>query len=286
MEPEQLEAAASPFADDPEVLGAEIEDEGQEQEAIEPEDEIEQEDDFEGEEDGFDEEPSDDDKELSDEEIEELLNDLDDDGEAEEEVRTVPHAALHKERERRKEAQQYIQAQHQEIAGFQGKLKEFEDSFASVEKQLAELGLEDVVKLEKPQPDDPELAAYKAQQAQQANEQEVLKTVGDIREEASNMLQEYPMVSGESPEHEEIVLGLSLAAMYFGSDAEEATTRAMETLNKALAAKSKADLRQRKPARKKVASSRSVKRQGKKPIKVSAGNVKGVFDAMADKTFG
>jgi len=282
---EQLDLAPepqpSPFADEP------VE-ELQEESVEEQEDQIEEpldEDPI----DDNDEEQSEDEDDLSDDEINELLDQLEDD-ESEEEVeedqiQTVPHAALHKERERRKELQQHYQAQQTALNQSQERIKTYEDSLSAVEKQIKELGLEDVVKLDKPQEADPEIVKLKAEQQKKAQEEQVAKTVGDIRQEAAGYLEEYPMVKGDSPEHEEIVLGLSLAAMYFGSEMEEATTRAMDTLNKALISQGKANVRQKKPVRATPAKA-SVKRRTPQRPKPKAGDVKGFFDQMADDHLG
>ena len=285
--------AVSPFADEsvePELNADELEtgeeEEGLAQSMFEDESEEPEDDDDSHEDDSEDDDESDDeDEDLSDEEIDELLESLDADDEEEEQVQTVPHAALHKERARRKELQAYATQLEQTAQGEQERVKQYETALEAVEKQIKDLGLEDVVKLDKPKAVDPELAAYKAQQAEEAKQQKVMKSIGEIREEAAAFLPEYPMIKGDSPEHEEIVLGLALAATHFGSNPEDAAARAMKILNDALTAESKKAIRQRKPVQRKTTVSRSAKRQPKRNVKVEAGNTKSFFDDLAKNKF-
>ena len=73
--------------------------------------------------------------------------------------------------------------------------------------------------------------------------------------------------------------------MYFGSEMEDATTRAMDVLNKALITQGKANVRQKKPVKAKAVKT-SVKRRAPRRSAPKAGNVKGFFDQMADDHLG
>lgn len=215
-------------------------------------------------------------------------NDGDTEGEDEENSpHMVPHAALHKERERRKEAIAQGQYLYNELEETAAMLGQYEKSLASIKAQLKELGLEDAVNIDEPGNYNPELASQRNAQREQMAQQNVVKTVIDLRDTASGFIEEFPLIDGSSAEQAEIVVGLALASMYFGQSQEDAVMHAMKLLNNSLGSQRKAAIRQSKPVSKKVTSSPSgVRKQKAVQVRVSSGNVKSFFDKMAEDRFG
>ena len=294
------EAQPSPFANEPEEL--EIDDDEQElddadelndddeellddseQDTSEEFDEEDNDDESEFED---DEEQELDDDELSDEEIDELLDSLDEEDDAEQQPDTVPHAALHKERERRKELQQSLTVAGGELNDANELVEKYESSLDDIKKQLKDLDLLDVVNISEPKRLDPEVAKVRAEQKQQEQQDMVLRSVNDVRAEAADVIGEYPLINGESAEQAEIVVGLALANMAFGMEQEDAVHHAMDLLNGSLAVKRKAAVRQQKPVSRKTNKARVQKRRQRQSApRVEKGNVSSFFNKMADDRF-
>jgi len=220
-----------------------------------------------------------DDEELDDEELEELLDD-DDDEEDADEVQTVPHAALHKERERRKEIQAALQASTQREQELNAAIESYEGTIANIEKQLKELDLDDVIKLDRPQALSPEMLEMKAKQQQIEQQQQLENATASLRQEAAGLLNEYPMIDGNSAEQAEVIITNALASIMLGADPEDALHHSMKVMNDSLSSVKKAAIRKRKPV-KKASSQRSVKRKAPARRKPTAGNVSGVFNDIA-----
>jgi len=271
------QVATSPFEDTDEPILDEPVEEGLEESDDEfPDDD----DDAESYEEYEDDEDSDDDElddEESDDDLEELLEEI----EEEDVVDTVPHAALHKERERRKEVQQTLAGVTAELGERDELVGKYKESLDSLKKQLKDLDLLDVVNIDEPKGLDPEVAKIKAAQQQQEQQEQVMRSVADVRSEAADVISEYPMVDGDSPEQAEIVVGLALANIAFGMEQEDAVHHAMKLLNGSLAVKKKAAIRTGKPTpvrkRKRVQPKRS-----RSQAKVSSGNVSDFFSKMAE----
>jgi len=293
MNPNQ-EPVASPFEDDPDDIiddanEVEQDDEAEElsdDEIIEDDDEEFVDDEFDEDDDEGEEYDDEDDDELSDEEIDDLLAELDDEDDAADgNVDTVPHAALHKEREKRKEMQAALAQQQVMAQEVEAQAEAYADTIASIKKQLKELDLDGVVDIEEPKKKSEKEIAYEQQMQAQQQQEAITRSVAEIKQEAAAMLPEFPLIDGQSKEHEEIVLGLSIAAMFFGSDPEDAAESAMKTLNGALSAKEKARILKRQPVKRATRASRSVKRKSRPSPRVKAGNTKAFFDQMANDAF-
>lgn len=268
---EQLSPAPSPFDGDDFI--EEVEEEEVEEEEVEEElsdDELE-------------ESPDDSDEdEPEDEDDSEDENEPEDDGEEEvEEVQTVPHAALHKERERRKEVQSHLQEANTYLQELSKSVVDYEQQLSGIKKQLKELDLEDIVDVKEPTGTTKELLDQRAAKEAQRQEQIALNTVMELKQEAALHLDEFPMIDGNDPEQAELVLGFAYAASMMGGDKEEAVMKAMGILNKHLAGAKKSAIRgnpapRRKTASSKVASKPKTNNRVQQAIK--SGNVKNVFD--------
>ena len=221
-----------------------------------------------------------DDEELDDEELEELLDEEDDDEEEADEVQTVPHAALHKEREKRKEIQSQLQEASSENQQLNDTISKYQEAIDSIEKQLKELDLDDVIKVEHPEKLSKEMLELKAQKQLQEQQEQINNLVEDVRSEAADILPEYSMIDGNDPVQAEIVLSNAFAAMTFGMELEEAVHHAMKLLNDSLTVKKKQLARSTKPV-KRERSQRSVKRKAPARRKPTAGNVSSVFNDIA-----
>ena len=269
-EQEEFEEPEDGLEDSPELEDEELEGE-----------ELEDDDEFEDDEE-FDEEELEDDDDLSDEDIEELLNSLDDDDDGQPDV--VPHAALHKERERRKEVQQNLSQIDGQLSEANELVGKYEASLESVKAQLKELDLLDVVKLDEPKRLDPEVLQVRQAQAQQEQQNMIMKSVSDIRDEAAGFVDEYPLIDGDDAGVAEIVVGLSLANMAFGMEQEESVHHAMQLLNGSLSKGYKSSVRKARPAPRRSAKA-SVRKRQAPSVKVEKGNVSGFFKQMADDRF-
>ena len=296
------EAQPSPFANEPEEL--EIVDDEQElddaDELNDDDEELLEADEEEYDDEEFDEEDNDDesefdedneeqrldDDELSDEEIDELLDSLDEEDDADEQPDTVPHAALHKERERRKELQQNLTVAGGELNDANELVEKYESSLDDIKKQLKDLDLLDVVNISEPKRLDPEVAKVRAEQKQQEQQDMVLRSVNDVRAEAADVIDEYPLINGESAEQAEIVVGLALANMAFGMEQEDAVHHAMKLLNGSLVVTRKTAVRQQKPVARRSNKARVQKRRQRQSApRVEKGNVSSFFNKMADDKF-
>ena len=278
LPPEEIDTEDSPFH-----TKIVIEDEAPEEE---PEDEAELEAEPEGDEDAED---------FTDEEVESLLEELEslesDDSEetveepqedSKSEVDTVPHAALHKERERRKEVQAVL-AQTQNLVNEQANMaKQYKDAFDDLESQLEELGVKDMVTVKKPESMSPEVMQLRAQQEEQQEMAQFANTVQQVRSEALGHIDEFSAISKDDPEQGELLVGYAISAMMLGADMEEAVLKGMGILNKHLIAERKHATR--KTVKRTPAAPRTPrKRQASSVSKaMKDGNMRGVFDGIAD----
>lgn len=290
------EVPQSPFADEPvietedvaeDIEGAEEEDfpDTGEEEILEEEEGVTDDEDFiEDEEDDIDDEdPFDEDgEEVTDDEIDELLESLE--AEEDEQADMVPHGALHKERARRKEAQEQLQDINNDLEEAKASVGEYEEALAKVKKQLKDLDLLDVVKLEEPTAKDPKLIELERQQKEAEIQQNAANLVTEMREEASQYLEEYQQIDASDAAQAEIVVGLAIANKAFGMEQEDAVVRAMDLLNKSLASKQKEGMKLVRPVQR--ARKPSVrKRSPARKAQASPGNVSGFFKEMANDAY-
>jgi len=265
MEAEQ----GSPFESDDVELDNEIEDEGEIDEQELDEEELDEQID-----EDEDEEVEDDDSEfdgITDEDIEAALDELEEP--EDDEVKTVPHAALHKERMKRKELQAQageFQAKEQQLTS---EIEQYKETLSDIKKQLKEFGMEDSIDFKAPEDVSPEVLAVRQEKAQRQAEEQMQSVINDISTEAADYLPEYPMIDGNSKEQAELIIGLSLSAHMLGADKEESIEHAMKLVSGILAEKKKTALRGK--SRKRVVGT-------KKTAKAKPRTQREFFDNLAE----
>jgi len=249
MEVEQ----GSPFESDVEEQELDTEEEGEIEEDDSEIESDEDDSDEDLEDDG--EEESDELGEATDEEIDDILDELEESKSAE--VDTVPHAALHKERMKRKELQAEIGGYRQHDQELQSKIDEYEKSFEKIEEQLKEYGLEGSIDFNKPKDVDPEVLQMRQEKQAQATEHQMETAINELRSEASDFLGEYPMIDGASKEQEQLIIGLSLSAHILGAEKEDAVEYAMKLVSSLITQEKKAAVRKPAKSRKRVVGTKS-----------------------------
>jgi len=283
---EASQLPVSPFAED---TADEMETEVWEPEGEDPieesEDELEEHDDLEESDDELEEsdDEAEEESELTDEELDELLAELEEEDEEEDQVDVVPHAALHKERERRKEVQAELVEQQQMLEEANSTVKEYKDALEDIKAQLKELDLEDVVNIRAPKEVPEEVLELRQQQAAERQQQQVVELVNDLRSEAVQHIEEFPQIDGNDPEQAELILGFAMASTMLGADKEDAILKAMGILNKHLASAKKAA--KRPVARKVTKPARAAKRRKASSTSraIKKGDVRSVFDSYAEE---
>jgi len=269
MDQEQV----SPFAGDSEEV---IEEPENQEEIDDGEEIIDEEEPEEGDEEEFDEdeeeELDDEEDELSDEEIDELLDDP---------VDTVPHAALHKERERRKATQAELLEQKSLLDQSTRSMSEYKEVLDDIERQLKEYDLDDTIKIRRPhEATDAELKAQ--QQLETQKQQEQLGTlVGDMREEAAAHLEEFPQLNGEDSEQAELIIGFALANTLIGGNMEDSVIKAMSILNSNIVSAKKSVKRPVRRVKSKTPTQRK-RTASTTGSQIKKGNVRGIFDSYAE----
>lgn len=265
-----FELKPSPFADDPEY-------------ASEEDDETPPEDD-EGEIPEEEGEEGDPEAELSEEELDAILATLESEAEEEEEKpeasATVPHAALHKERERRKE----LQAQHQTLLQQSNQLMEvnkgYQDQLADIQRQLKELGIDEMVKINIEAPSQ-EVIDARMQAQQKADQEQLTGAIQSLRQEAMAHVDEFPAIDPKDEEQGELILGYALASVFLGADPEDAILKGMGIINKRLLSERKAANRKVVKTPGKTTSPKRAPRASSVASAVKTGNVKSLFTGIA-----
>jgi hypothetical protein len=241
------------------------------------------------------EDESEDDSEESDDtedDAEQDEDDEDEEAEDEEVVDTVPHAALHKERERRKATQALLEEQKSEANIVADSLEGYKESLSALSAQIKELGLEDILKVDTPEEVSSEVLELRQQKAEQARTEQVTSAVAEMREEASMHLSEFSALDGEDTEQAELILGFAMASTMMGTPMEDAVVNAMSLLNKKLTNAKKSARRGTKAPRKAQASKTSQKRRGASSTKSAmakarkTGDLTNFFDSYTNDIVG
>jgi len=221
-----------------------------------------------------------DDEELSDEDAEELEEEPSDDEEEDEVVAdTVPHAALHKERERRKETQIELHEQQAQLVEANNSIDSYRKSLADIKLQLKELGLDDEIDVKEPREVSEEVLEVRREKEATRQQEQVTTLVTDLREEAALHLEEFPQIDGSDSEQAELILGFAMASTMLGAEKEDAILKAMGILNKHLGNAKKSA--RRAPPRRQAASA-TRKASSTTRTAITKGNVQGIFDSYAD----
>jgi len=267
MEEETLDA--SPFAE--EIIDESVDD-------IEQEIPDEQDEELDDEQ----EEQEEDDEELGDDDLDELLEELDDGEDDEEPTDLVPHAALHKERERRKAMQIELNEQQTLVQEANDSVDKYRTAISDIKRQLKDMGLDDTIEIDEPESVSPEVLEMRREKAAAKQQQQVTELVSDLREEASSHLAEFPQIDGSDSEQAELVLGFAMANTMLGADKEESVLKAMTILNKHLGSAKKAVRRKPAPARRTAPTGRSGNnRSAQTKRSIKKGDVRGVFKNYA-----
>lgn len=285
---EQQTMPVSPFADEQPIVeettttpGSPFEEEVLDEESEgEISDEVEEtEDDEEYEEDS---EELEDDEELIDEELEELLKELEaaEEDTDEEAVDVVPHAALHKERERRKEVQRQMQEIQQQAQQVVLVAEEYKQALENIKAQLKENGLDDLIEIEEPAAASPEVVEARMQKQRQQEAEQLANLVTQMREEAISHVDEFPAIDPNDSDTGELILGYTLANVLLGEDMEAALLKAMGIVNSKILAERKAVQRKTvtKPVRK---TSRKRAAPPQRRRQLENGDISGFFKSVA-----
>jgi len=231
--------------------------------------------------DDYDEYEDEDDDTLDEESDEEDYDDEDDELEDEQDDKPdlVPHAALHKERLRRKELQQVISQSQMQAKSMEDDITEYRKSLMSIRNQVKELGLEDAIDIDEPDQVSDEVREMRQQKETAQLQEQLGSTVDEIRNEAANYLTEYPSIDGDSPEVAEMVVAMALANHTFnGMELEDAVEHSMKLVSTMTTAQVKNAVRRKSPTiRKKVVRAKQTKPKAK------SGSV---FDNMAGQLLG
>jgi len=265
---EENEIQQSPFED-----GAQEELENDVEEGVEEEDDIEEElDDDDSDELGDDtDEDLDDGDDLSDEDLDDIIDEVIGD---EQEIQTVPHAALHQERMKRKELQNSINEFHANEAQMQDTIQGYEQTIADIQEKLKEYGLEDEIKLDSPKNVDPEVLEMRQQKQHHAMEAQMTDTIDSLQGEAADYIMDYPALNGEDPAQSELIIGLALSAHILGADREDSIQHALQLVNNIVVQKTKEVRRSSRPRKKAVGTRARVSKSPK--------NTREFFDNMAE----
>jgi len=258
------EESEEPILDD--INDEEIVDEDNQESDSEPEDE----------ELDDEEEVKTDEEELSDEEIDDLLDELEDDAD-EEPADVVPHAALHKERERRKAMQIDLNEQQTIAQEANDSVEKYRSTLSDVKRQLKELGLDDTIEIDEPESVSPEVLEMRREKAAIKQQEQVTTLVTELREEAAAHLSEFPQIDGASSELAQVILGAAWSSTMLGADKEESVLNIMTILNKHLGLAKKAVRRKPAPARRAAPTGRSGNKRTQTRSAIKKGDVRGVF---------
>jgi len=218
--------------------------------------------------------------ELSDEEIDDLLDELEDDTD-EEPADVVPHAALHKERERRKAMQIDLNEQQTIAQEANDSVEKYRSTLSDVKRQLKELGLDDTIEIDEPESVSPEVLEMRREKTAIKQQEQVTTLVTDLREEAAAHLSEFPQIDGADSEQAELILGFAMASTMLGADKEDSVLKAMTILNKHLGSAKKAVRRKPAPARRAAPTGRSGNKRTQTRSAIKKGDVRGVFKNYA-----
>lgn len=238
--------STSPFANEPDE--------------VEEKDEAELNDDSEDDTEETDDESNEEVDDSSDDESDEESDEDESDDEADEEdesTKTVPLAALHAERGKRKELSQQLSAIQSALAESQNKQKEYAEAFDNLVNQIEEQGLGDELKIKRPTEESDEVKRLRAAEQQRASQEQLTAIYRDIHEQVMDALPEFSAIDSGNDVQGETLMRMILADLAVGGkDVETAVHDNMQTLNSLVA------------ATKKTASRQAV-RPGKKPAKGS-----------------
>jgi len=177
-----------------------------------------------------------------------------------------------------------------ELKELQAQLKDnqgsgFEDSYNKLVEQITELDLQDVLKVDKPKEQDPQIKKLLKMQEEQEQQTRVQTFYNDMREEVSNVIQEYPNIDVKSQEQGAIISQMIVASVSSGgSDLEEATANALSALDGLLSSTKESTKKARKPEvkpRKKQRSATASRRKTSSSKRASQGDFGGVFSDLA-----
>jgi hypothetical protein len=164
-----------------------------------------------------------------------------DDDDGGEKSKTVPLAALHAERARRKgvaeqltQVQQALNAATQESAGYK-------DAFDTLVQQLRSAGLEDQVDIKKPVEETAEVKQLRQQQQERMATEQRQQVFSEIHETVMDALPEYTSINSSNEQQGEALMQMIIADMVMnGKSVDDAVHDSMSTLNALVTATKKA----------------------------------------------